>query len=332
MTELWVKFQDTNPVKISTVGCRDVYDLLKSCRTELVNQLGKYDLNQLFLSNDDSTDTALWPSLLLPDIPGYDQIDSQKPLFIGLLPTTPHSRKSSFSLSSKKSPHPSRKRKWGQLNKVLHIHSETRPYTYTQETGYSYVPWKYLRDNLKFATYEQPIRAIHPQAFTLLMDNLTAISRCIDPHMLGNEGARLHLVASILYCVGQLFNDELRIEFDGKLSGGCVKAHGRFEFILRRNDRYVCVVQAKNYDFEQGMIQNIIGSEIASDVRGLDCVYGIVTNFDKWVFLKSSNNQIECDRKSSVRNFHDTEGLKEVAGKIYAMLSSDEEMAIYHTL
>jgi hypothetical protein len=326
MTELWVKFQDTNPVKISTVGCRDVYDLLKSCRAELVNQLGEYDLNQLFLSTDDSTDTALWPSLLLPDIPGYSQIDSQKPLFIGLLPTTISRSSSSSSVSSTKTPHPSRKRRWDQINEMLENNSRRRPST--QTTGFSYITWKSLNDTLKLGTYEQPIRTIQPQALDLLMDYLKAVASCSNPYILGNEAARLQCIAPILYCVGQLFNGDVKIEIEEDLSGGYVKAHGRFEFVLRRKDKYVCIVEAKKFDLEQGMAQDIVGCEVAADIGGLDCVYGIVTNFDKWIFLKSSNDLIECDQKSSVRNLQDTEGLREITGKIYAMLSTEEEMGV----
>ena len=41
------------------------------------------------------------------------------------------------------------------------------------------------------------------------------------------------------------------------------------------------------------MVQNLVGMEVASDLDGLDTVYGIVTNYVEWIFLKSHNDKIE---------------------------------------
>lgn len=37
---------------------------------------------------------------------------------------------------------------------------------------------------------------------------------------------------------------------------------------------------------EQGMVQDIVGKEVAADFNWLDTVYGIVTNYFEWMLLK----------------------------------------------
>jgi hypothetical protein len=40
-----------------------------------------------------------------------------------------------------------------------------------------------------------------------------------------------------------------------------------------------CIVETKHYGLQQGMAQDLVGMEIASDVDDLDVVYGIVPNY-----------------------------------------------------
>jgi predicted type IV restriction endonuclease len=63
------------------------------------------------------------------------------------------------------------------------------------------------------------------------------------------------------------------------LTGDFVKAHGQFDFMIRRGPKVICIVEAKKYDMEQGMAQDLVGCEVAVEVGELDIVYGIVTNF-----------------------------------------------------
>ena len=65
--------------------------------------------------------------------------------------------------------------------------------------------------------------------------------------------------------------------------------------------------------------------EVASDLNDLDTVYGIVTNYVQWMFLKSQNDKIERDEDTLQREHEipTIESLKRIAGKIYALLSDD---------
>jgi hypothetical protein len=58
----------------------------------------------------------------------------------------------------------------------------------------------------------------------------------------------------------------------------------------------------------------------------LDVVYGIVTNYVQWNFFCSRSDKVEME-ECSLRlspNGPERESLKEIAGKIYAMLADEE--------
>ena len=63
---------------------------------------------------------------------------------------------------------------------------------------------------------------------------------------------------------------------------------------------------------------------MASDLGGLDTVYGLVTNYIEWMFLKSENDKIEKHLDSLAFDEFEVatvKSLRRIAGKIYALLS-----------
>jgi hypothetical protein len=105
------------------------------------------------------------------------------------------------------------------------------------------------------------------------------------------------------------------------LNGVSVKANAHFEFILKRNNKRICIVEAKKDDMEQGMAQDLVGMEVVSELDNLN----IVTNYSEWIFLKSQNDRIEYDEDTLHREYGipTRESLKRIAGKIYALLSDE---------
>jgi hypothetical protein len=63
-----------------------------------------------------------------------------------------------------------------------------------------------------------------------------------------------------------LFEGDITIDVEEDLNGDYIKAHGHFEFVLRRGDKRVCIVVAKKDDMEQGMAQDLLGCEVAADI------------------------------------------------------------------
>ena len=65
-----------------------------------------------------------------------------------------------------------------------------------------------------------------------------------------NDYPCLHLIAPTIICVYFLFNDEVQIEVEEDLGGDFVKDLGHLEFVLRRGDKRVCIVEANKDNME----------------------------------------------------------------------------------
>ena len=97
---------------------------------------------------------------------------------------------------------------------------------------------------------------------------------------------------------------------------------GRFEFLLERGNKRICIVEAKSHDIWQGLTQDLLGIEAVADVERLNCVYGIVTDYVQW-FVKSLDNRIEVIEGSLQWRGNQTptkESIEIIAGFIYAIL------------
>jgi hypothetical protein len=175
--------------------------------------------------------------------------------------------------------------------------------------------------------YSQPVKEVPQETLELLHNYLVILTRRLSSFTTGKDSQRLHFIAPILVYVSDLFGpeDSVQIVIEEDLKGVNVKANGHFEFMLKRNNKRICIVQAKKDDMEQGMAQDLVGMEVASDLDGLDTVYGIVTNYVEWIFLKSQNDKIEknMDTLAFELEVATLESLKRIAGKIYALLSDE---------
>jgi hypothetical protein len=324
MTKCWVKFKPNNATQVSTEECQNVDDLIRACKKELSSKLGSYDVDQLCLSTTDGGNP------LQPDDPIPSQNTAQTPLFISIADgstqgivgsLTTGSRSSSES--SLKAPHPKRKERWEKLNEILEKNKKKSKAT--DSTAYSYVSWNQVKNVLRTTPYIQSSKAIPDIQFGILSHYLSFATKCFGPVTSGKESQRLHLIAPIIICVCFLFNGDVQIEVEEDLDGDFLKAHGHFEFVLRRGDKRVCIVEAKKDDMGQGMAQDLLGCEVAAEIGHLDIVYGIVTNYVQWNFLRSLDEKIELEECFMDM---DTNGpveasLLKITGKIYAMLSDE---------
>ncbi len=52
-------------------------------------------------------------------------------------------------------------------------------------------------------------------------------------------------------------------------------------------------MEAKNDDIEREWLpQVLLGCEVAAETEKFDVVYGIVTNYSEWYFMKTSNREV----------------------------------------
>ena len=87
----------------------------------------------------------------------------------------------------------------------------------------------------------------------------------------------------------------------------------------------MCIVEAKKDDMAQGMVQTLLGCEVAAEIGHLDTTSGIVTNYIEWVFMRSLDESVELDEciLDLSKEGPVEASLLEITGKIYAMLSDE---------
>ena len=223
-----------------------------------------------------------------------------------------------------------RKARWDALNKCLEAAREKAEDRSNDEVTTSLSSVKYEEVKSVFdpimQSYIQDIKALPAEKLESLSQFLAMTDTCISDIVVGDETQRLYFIFPILVVVCSLFDGEVKIIVEKDLDGKNAKANGRFEFILQRGNKRVCIVQAKKDDMEQGRAHCLIGCEVASDLYNLRTVYGIVTTFELWTFYRSCDDKIERNSlnlgvEGGVVN---TASLMKIAGKIYAMLSDDD--------
>ncbi len=222
---------------------------------------------------------------------------------------------------SGKEPDHQRIQRWDELNQILD--GNLKKSKINDSTSYSSITWKQVESIFNPTRYVQPQRAVDDTQIDFLAQYLSYTTQCFGPITTGKEAKRLHFIAPVLVCVCFLLEGDVEIVAEEDLVGEYVKAHGHFEFMLRRGNKVICIVEAKKDDIEQGMAQDLVGCEVAAEVGGLDVVYGIVTNYVQWNFIRSSNNKVEMEECSLSLESEGPEkqSLKRIIEKIYSMLS-----------
>jgi len=228
------------------------------------------------------------------------------------------------SSRSAREPESSRKRRWMELNAILE--GNAKKSTTKDSTANSYVTWNQVKSVFNPTNYVQRRIPMDEAQLDFLEQYLSMTTKCFGDITTGKDSKRLHFIAPVLICVCILFKGDVDIVVEEDLVGNFVKAHGHFEFMLRRGQKAVCIVEAKKDDIEQGMAQDLVGCEVAAEIGGLDIVYGIVTNYIQWNFFRSLNDKVEREECSLclTPNGPERESLRAIAEKIYAMLSNEE--------
>ena len=54
-----------------------------------------------------------------------------------------------------------------------------------------------------------------------------------------------------------------------------------------KGNKKICIVEATKDDMKQGMAQDLLGCEAIADTEAVARVYGIVTNYLTWVFIRN---------------------------------------------
>jgi hypothetical protein len=327
--KLWVQHNITGksfgPTKVSIAGCSDVDDFIKEVKKE--SQLAIPQNTPITLYHPDGT-----TEIKVGDSPS-DYLEGNtdgNPLIVKVFVAI-NDCLSEASLE-RKAIHPNRMKRQQALNCVLDKsrHSKKRKGATEDDdvsTPYSIkTTWDAVKEifDVEMKSYYEPVLPIPEETFSLLSKYLTLVMKCYGLTLLsGNEAKRLHLIAPIIMCVVSLLPDVV-VKVEEDLNGVNVHANGHFEFILIRGPKRICIIEAKEEKFKQGMAQNLVGCEVAVDLDGSNMVCGIVTNFDKWIFIRSKDEEILVDENNVIgfeSNGVPTQaGLLKVVGKLYSLL------------
>ena len=210
------------------------------------------------------------------------------------------------------------------INEIIASRKKTRP---GQETA-SYSTFTLAEINSIYdpitSIYVQPEKSIPEEDFQLLTQFLSRTSTCIEGSRIADKEAKLlYFISPILVVVCSLFKGDVQIKVEQNLNGNNIKATCRCEFMLQKGGKRICIIEAKKDDMSQGLAQCLIGCEVVSDVDKIDVVYGIVTTFSGWLFLKSCDGRIEYENTTIeiIDGKPNPDGVRRIAGKIYALLS-----------
>lgn len=322
---LWVQHKTFNDL-VNTEGCTYIAQFLNTLYTRPLLAIPKdssITLYQLMDGQEVEIDVGDSPA-------DYVTGNSRKnPLFVKVFVAMSNST-SETSLESR-AVHPNRVRRQQALNDVLYKnrHSKKRKGATEDDdisTPYSKTTWESVKEifDAEKKVYSEPAISFPEETLSLLSKYLTVVMNCYGLSLLsGNEAKRLHLIAPVIMCVVSLLPDVV-VKVEEDLNGVNVHANGHFEFILVRGNKRICIIEAKEEKFKQGMAQNLVGCEVAADLDGINMVCGIVTNFDKWIFIRSKDEEILVDENNVIgfeSNGVPTQaGLLKVVGKLYSLL------------
>jgi hypothetical protein len=309
--------------KVSIQGCQDIADFLKEIKKEfeIPGPASHLTLYQVKDEQEVEIDVEVSPSLLVGE-------NSRKnPLIVKVIVATSDSETS----LERKAMHPNRLKRQKALNAVLDNsrHSKKRKGATEDDdvsTPYSKTTWDAVKEifNAETKTYYEPVIPIPEETFSLLSKYLTVVMKCYGLTLLsGTEAKRLHLIAPVIMCVVSLLPD-IVVKVEEDLNGVNVHANGHFEFILIRGTKRICIIEAKEEKFKQGMAQNLVGCEVAAELDESNMVCGIVTNFTQWIFIRSKDEEILVDENNVIgfdsNGVPTQDGLLKVVGKIYSLL------------
>lgn len=114
----------------------------------------------------------------------------------------------------------------------------------------------------------------------------------------------------------------MTIRVQTQLAGDLVKAKGVVDFLITDSRKAVCVVETK--DWGKDTVQSILGMEVAVEQNDREVMYGIVSDFDGWHFLKRTDDGVERFVDAVNLNLDLREELKRVSRRVYAILCSQD--------
>jgi hypothetical protein len=214
------------------------------------------------------------------------------------------------------------------LNSILDKKAKSKPKYQGEEAtiSYSNVSWndiKSVYENIKKSVI-LPLTPISDEAFSFLKSYLTMVNTSVKD-LSGKEAKRMYYIVPIIVAVCHCFGGQVEILIEDDIDGKRVHANGHFEMILKKGSKRICIVEAKKDDMDQGRAQCLLGCEAVSDIDSARVVYGIITTYEVWELAISTDDKVleEHVSLSIVQGMITDDSLRQITGKIYALLTED---------
>lgn len=215
---------------------------------------------------------------------------------------------------------------WEALNHILVKKKKAKKRRDGKPRPYSSVTCAEVGDVYEPITekYNLATKSVPDEAMSSLLSQLTKAGRIFGPLITGDPATRLHFIAPMLVSLCDLLDGDTEILVEKAIEGKKIDVNGHFGFFLKCKKKRICIVLARRQDFDQGCVQALLGCEAVADMERLECVYGIVTDYCRWVFIKSLDDTIEQSISFlalGTDQVPERGSLEMIAGMIYAMLS-----------
>lgn len=182
----------------------------------------------------------------------------------------------------------SRKRRFERLNCILADVVENSKKK-KDSTLFSSIGWNHVKQVFGYQNFSPPRKAIPVPQLESLQTQLVDVHRLYGFSV---HAKRLQFISPILHAVCILFAGDVTIEVEEDVKGVQLNAEGRFAYVLKHKKKRVCIVEAKKEDLEKGKAQCLLGCEIIADLDKAGVVYGIVTDYVAWLFLKDADEGV----------------------------------------
>lgn len=148
------------------------------------------------------------------------------------------------------------------FKKSLKLGKKIRP---SGSLAYSSANWILVGPTFNKYTesYIQGLKPIDEIKFKELMNYIKDAYTCFGTSLVSESTLNL-FIGPLLVQVCALFNGDVETIVEQPMNGSEVKANGRFEFVLKRGNKRVLIIEAKKDDLLQGAAQNLIGLEVAA--------------------------------------------------------------------
>ncbi|CAG8635788.1 10888_t:CDS:2, partial [Paraglomus brasilianum] len=143
--------------------------------------------------------------------------------------------------------------------------------------------------------FDPPNADVPSDTLDEVMRNLKLLRKAMGRPSAGVAAKRRYFIGAVIFSCAVFVSDEIAVDIESSLVGKEIPANGNVEFLVRIGNFVICIVEAKKSDFDQGRAQNYVECEVAYELNGgrQSIVYGIVSNFVDWVFVRLTDEDVK---------------------------------------